>query len=178
MQLSVQEYNRLSVRCWHFSCHHGGVWQGRISALVAGCYLSASVNAQLGTVRRRRQILPHPPWAPGGWQRAGTISGCVGSPALPSLPEEVFTNSRLNCARGVRVSPGLAQEPVCKTRCPFQVPRGCLPAAAAMDLFLTGLRCCCFGCKGARSSTPDILVFTSHREGLICCPCLTFLIFT
>lgn len=72
------------------------------------------------------------------------------APALPSLPEEVFTNSPLNCACGVRVSPGLVQEPVCETRRPLQVPRSCSPGAAPMDLFLTGLGCCCSGCKGSK----------------------------
>ena len=125
------------------------------------------MNAQLGTVRWRRRI-----------QRAGTISGCVGSLRSSQPPGGgVYKFSAKLCSQ-CQGFPGLAQEPVCKARHPLQVPHGCLPAAAAMDLFLAGLRCCCSGCKGPRSSTPDIPAFTLHREGLIRCPCLTSLIFT
>jgi len=100
-----------------------------MTALVTACDLIAST--QLGTVQQRRRIPPTHPGDPAAGSLRAPARGAWAPPAPPGLPEEVFANSRPRRAHGVRASPRLAQEPACKTRRPTQVPRGCLPAAAA-----------------------------------------------
>lgn len=85
-----------------------------------------------------------PPVGPGGWQHMGsTPHACLPAwaPCSPSLLEEVFTNSLLNCAHSVRVFPSLSVCNIEAHRKPRMIICQLCPAVARTDMLLAWLGC-------------------------------------